>query len=200
MIRRVVKVGGSLLTRPDLAQQVLHWTQSQPAAENWFLFGGGEVIDAIRRLDKIHSFDASSMHWVCVNLLDASFQIASQLLTRSQRQEDSQPRQGWNLITTPEQFQACCLKKPAAGNHLVQCSVFYHPHQPSSLPQDWRTTTDSIAALLADYCQADELVLLKSCSVDPTDSVTQLSMQGIVDEAFPMACKLLPVIRIERLG
>jgi aspartokinase-like uncharacterized kinase len=195
-MRRVVKVGGSLLKRPGLAKLISRWIKAQPNAENIFLFGGGETIDAMRRLDEIHSLDIVKVHWICVDLLDASFCIAEQLLRNGHER--------WNLIKTSDQFEQLRLQTPDAaehaGNYLLQCGSFYRPDHCGSLPQDWRTTTDSIAAFLADQTNADELVLLKSCAIAPDLSIEQLAQQGIVDKAFPDASKHRSSIRIERIA
>ncbi|MEE2936795.1 MAG: hypothetical protein VYA84_12465 [Planctomycetota bacterium] len=86
---------------------------------------------------------------------------------------------------------------------LLNVSSFYFPAADSlkhmTLPHDWRTTTDAIAALLAIQTEADELVLLKSCEVECGFTPQQLAEQGIVDDAFPEIAEGISVIRIEKL-
>ena len=87
---------------------------------------------------------------------------------------------------------------------MVAVDAFYSREQDSGqrapvLPRNWQTTTDAIAAVLALLANADELVILKSCEIDPTLSLDQLAAKGIVDEAFPMIAGAVNAIRLERL-
>ncbi len=188
--RRVVKVGGSLLTRPSFISDLRLWVEQQPDAENFFIFGGGEIIDVVRRMDEIHGLESEFSHWFSVALLDTSFQLACHWLS------------DWQTIETSQELTeelASIGERPAlAMNHLVCVKSFYHPKAPGDLPQDWRTTSDSIAAWLAHQIDADELVLLKSCEVDPQDSLSQLTQSGVVDQAFASAAKGIPDLRIEK--
>lgn len=188
MIRRVVKVGGSLLKRKNLVNQIADWTNEQSPAQNLFLFGGGEVIDSVRNLDRIHSLDPTMTHWLCVDLLDTSFTIASSWF------------HDWPAIRSKQQFRELMLQRPEQSNIILKCTSFYHRDQPGKLPIDWRTTTDSIAAQLAAISNASELVLLKSCPVDCRLSQQALADQGIVDDAFPDAAKAIASVRVEPLA
>lgn len=188
MIRRVVKVGGSLLKRKELVVQISRWTQHQSPAQNLFLFGGGDMINSVRDLDQIHSLDAKMAHWICVELLDASFNMADRWFS------------DWGSIQTTMEFCELVAKQPCLSNSIVKCTSFYHCGQAGELPQDWRTTTDSIAARLAVLSNASELVLLKSCPVDRQLSHGVMAEQGIVDEAFPGAAESIASVRVEPLA
>jgi aspartokinase-like uncharacterized kinase len=191
MMRRVVKVGGSLLLRDDLLTALPRWLASQVDSETLIIVGGGELIDAIRNLDRVHGGDAVETHWLCVDLLDTTFRIVSGWFD-------------WDRITTPQAFQegitsGFSLPSPT----LVSPRAFYTRDQVDgsiiTVPLDWRTTTDTIAALLALRTAADELVLLKSCEVDPAASLNQLAAKGIVDEALPTVQFSIGSIRVEQL-
>lgn len=54
----------------------------------------------------------------------------------------------------------------------------------TAIPANWEITSDSLAAWLAHYLGVDELVLVKSCSVDSGLSVVELARLNIVDSAF----------------
>ena len=77
LMRRVVKIGGSLLTRQDLPSALPGWIAQQPPAETLCIVGGGAVIDAVRRLDEIHPGDPVTIHWMCVDLLQTTFQTVA---------------------------------------------------------------------------------------------------------------------------
>jgi aspartokinase-like uncharacterized kinase len=190
-MRRVIKVGGSLLTRRDLITALPNWIAAQPPAENLCLVGGGQLIDAIRRLDELHPGDPEKIHWLCVGLLQVTHEWVASWFN-------------WTVIDAQEDFDISLSNGFSdATPTLVAPSAFYRFETNSQLnvplPNDWRTTTDSIAAWLAIRCEADELVLLKSCQVDAGATPQQLADQGVVDEYFPTIAPRVPSIRIERL-
>jgi aspartokinase-like uncharacterized kinase len=49
---------------------------------------------------------------------------------------------------------------------------------------NWAHTSDSIALALARELNAERMLLVKSCAVDPRASLAQLGGAGIVDQAF----------------
>ncbi|TWU04224.1 amino acid kinase family protein [Stieleria varia] len=185
-MRRVIKVGGSLLLRPDLVPLVTHWIESQPTGENLIIVGGGELIDAIRHLDAIEPADASETHWRCVRLLDHTFE---HLIARAPT---------WNVVSEGplEPDKVFSQDTPT----LIRVGVFYSPDAQAPMPHDWRTTTDAIAAFLAHRLGADEAVLLKACEIPASASIPELIQQRIVDEAITMAGYPMSQIRFEQLS
>lgn len=190
-MRRVVKVGGSLLSRSDLRSELINWFAVQPTAENLCIIGGGEVIDAMRRLDEIHKIDSDTVHWLCVDLLSTTFQLAASWFD-------------WPAISSEAEFMERSVKGFSTETPTwVNVSSFYRrsdsKEEADPLPHDWRTTTDSIAACLATRVQAEELVLLKSCAVDSGLTFGQMAELGIVDKAFPAIAGQLECVRLETL-
>ncbi|WP_143543981.1 protein kinase [Rhodopirellula sp. MGV] len=183
-MRRVVKLGGSLLLQPQLVSGLRTWLADQTPASNLMIAGGGQLIDAVRELDGIYRSDSPWVHWQCVELLRTTIGWLSQQLPEMQ------------FITTPAQFETLRSPELPNGNYLLQVDSFYNRGVDPILPEDWRTTTDAIAGYLAMRLNADELVLLKSCDTDPTLSIEQLAERGIVDEALPLIAPELPPIRI----
>ena len=205
MTRRVVKVGGSLLQRNDLVASLSHRlemqfldssldTQSeaepQSTVETLVVVGGGRLIDAIRELDQLRPGDPEAVHWTCVELLNATGRMLAGWF-------------GWRCIESRSEF-ATLLHDGISGHSpmVVLPSTFYnakHPLTHLELPHDWRTTTDSIAGLLACLTKADELVLLKSCEIHNGRSLKELAGDGILDEAMLGIEAFLPTVRVERL-
>lgn len=196
-MRRIIKIGGSMLLRDNLAAAVNHWLNAHPADQTMIIIGGGKLIDAVRELDQNHKMASEQTHWMCVDLLTATACFAADLF-------------GWPLITTEQQWKELVQrgkKSPNLQSHerqptVITPTVFYNrsTNVPNTqVPHDWRTTTDSIAALLAHKIDADELVLLKSCPIAKHMSLSQLADSGIVDEAFPGVAADLRSIRIEQL-
>ena len=189
VIRRVVKVGGSLLLRPDLPQDLNAWLANQTPAQTLVIVGGGQLIDAIRKLDAVRHTDTVSVHWRCVESLRTTFEFFADWFPH------------WPTIRNAAEYTAA-LDRGFACDYptLIAVSAFYRPQQEFDLPTDWRTTTDAIATVLAVECSADELVLLKSCEVDSSLSLEQLAAAGIVDEAMAPMAQRIDSIRVEPLG
>ncbi len=186
-----------MLLRDNLADAVNHWLDAHPADQTMIIIGGGKLIDAVRELDQTHKMASEQTHWMCVDLLTATASFAADLF-------------GWPLITTEQQWKELVQRRktvpdspPGELPTVITPAVFYNPSTSipdSHVPHDWRTTTDSIAALLAHQLDANELVLLKSCPIAKQMSLAQLAEAGIVDEAFPGVAGKLRSIRIEQLG
>jgi aspartokinase-like uncharacterized kinase len=152
--------------------------------------GGGAVVDAVRHYDALRPGDPGAVHWLCVDLLETTFQLVRSWCDWSTVMSHQQLQQG--LVTGFGQ------DRPT----LVAIRSFYGRDVrdlPHSLPTDWQTTTDSLAALLTIIVGADELVLLKSCEIGLTNSLQQLSQRGVVDQAFPAIAMQIPTVRIEQL-
>ncbi len=176
--RRVIKIGGSCLSRASFPNRFREWLVHEPAAENWIIVGGGDCIDAMRDLAERFPLNAAAMHWRCVRMLRATYEILGELFPE------------WDEIDGAHTFAARRVSKSRASTMRVAVDSFYFPPADTStrapLPLGWETTTDSIAAYLAREISASELVLIKSCLASSSDPV-YLAEQGVVDGAFPVA-------------
>jgi aspartokinase-like uncharacterized kinase len=149
----VLKLGGSLLDLPDLKQRLLRLiAQEYSNRPVLFLVGGGQIVDAVRHYDSIHHLQTEPTHWLCVELMNSTAAMVQQLCD-------------WPLLSESRmlakwlQARPTALPKPA----IVAPSAFYSPQLNSpALPLSWDSTSDSIAALLAQIVAATELVMLKS--------------------------------------
>jgi len=190
---RVIKVGGSLLLHADLVNGLADWLERQrPARAELVIVGGGEMIDAMRKLHRVHPLDAAEMHWRCVWMLRATYEIVWEQLAASGRDE-------WSRIETAADFADRLADQAFRGPTLIAVDTFFQRQAKCGLAETWETTTDAIAAVLAKQVGADELVLLKSCDVEPTLSLAQLAEAGIVDSQFPAAAQGLANVRLDRL-
>ncbi|MDB4749796.1 hypothetical protein OAF83_02705 [Rubripirellula sp.] len=200
-MRRILKIGGSMLLRDNLATAVNGWLDRHPADQTMVIVGGGKLIDAVRELDRQQPMNPQQVHWMCVDLLTITAKFAALCLACP-------------LIATEADWNTACQERAETGNWpsphwpvtnrptVIAPAVFYSKRTsiPAiKLPDDWRTTTDSIAGLLAHIADADELVLLKSCPIAPAMSYAQLAEAGIVDQAFPKVSTTLPSVRVEQL-
>lgn len=187
-MRRVIKIGGSLLTRDALGRSIQAWVRRQPPAETFAIVGGGEMIEAVRRLDAAFACDPAWLHWQCVAMLRFTFEWLGQQLD------------DWQLHATAEQFEGLQSQlafgdAPSVDNHLVDVKSFYRLGSAGPLPENWTTTTDAIAGWLSVLLDADELVLLKSCDVDEHQTLVELAEQGVIDSALPILADKLPPVR-----
>ncbi len=169
----VIKLGGSLLDRVSFVSDVRHYLSSRSDQSIWIIVGGGELVEQMRTFDQRFQLDSHWMHWHCIELLQTTFELTSQLLPELHRIETIE-----GLIASVQ------LARPQ--HSLVAIKSFYQretsPEIP--LPESWDTTSDSLAGLLALMVQAEELVLLKSCPITSICDESSLIQAGIVDRAF----------------
>ncbi len=196
---RVIKLGGSLFSLGDLSLRFEEWLDHEPPARNLVVAGGGQVVEAVRELDAIHQLPSTFAHWLCVDLMDVTAKLASQLLRLN---APICSRQGLNdFLANPSPRRSIACIAPAA---------YYSPtialQMDCSLPESWECTSDSISAWLANCLNADQLVLLKSidedqCRTDPTSpaSMNSLVQRAVVDPYFPDASRRLKEIRVVSL-
>jgi aspartokinase-like uncharacterized kinase len=181
---RVIKLGGSLLLFPKLPSALTAWLSRQTPAINILIVGGGECVEAMRELDALWKLDPQLMHWRCVDLLDATWQIAKELWPKWPTYGPDTGRENADCQQLLDFIRSSSFASDPHGALLVRVRSVYG-NSCQQLPFDWRTTTDSIAAYLANSLDASELVLLKS-TPHAFDSTTAHAAQvGWVDQAFP---------------
>ena len=180
----VVKLGGSHLTRPDLLDAIDDWRRRQTGRQSrWWIVGGGQLVESLRQLDAIRPADARRVHWRAVLLLSVTFQTLADWFAADRRFADFTIAE--HLGNDPGGLNDDSDFR--GGDVLVNIASIYRPDcrwATSGPPNDWRTTTDSIAWAWAAHRRADRCVLLKSCDVDPAWSIDQLVERGIVDPAI----------------
>lgn len=173
-IKRVVKIGGSLLDLPDLADRLGRWLAAQPLLPTLLLVGGGRLADVVRDYDRLHHLGDEAAHWLAVKTMSLNAALLAALLPEAQLQSSldaSAPANSGPLIFDPEEFLRC-----------------EEPHLPGKpLGRDWGVTSDSIAARLASVCGADELVLLKSAMPPAACDMPAAIAHGYVDGCFALA-------------
>ena len=49
-------------------------------ARTMIVVGGGEMVESVRRFDRVHRLSDKDMHWLCVDLLEQTAQLASLLM------------------------------------------------------------------------------------------------------------------------
>lgn len=169
----VIKLGGSLLTRPDwpAALRALCETLEPPAL---LVVGGGPVVDGLRAIDAVTALPAAVSHRLAIAALGITARaVGSAIDLPLTAHPDDAP--GTAVLDTPRWLDD--------DGHLA------------ALPVGWHVTSDSIAALVAARLHRT-LILAKS--VPPPCAVADLralAVAGWIDPCFPNAATA--VTRIE---
>lgn len=179
MLRRVIKVGGSLLDWAPLPRTLDDWLTSTAAAaptNDLLLVGGGRLADAIRELDQVHHLDAELAHELAVECM----RLNSRWLAR---------RIAGAVVVGSLPTSA----GRHVGDPVALLAALESRGDRAPLPRSWSVTSDSIAAWLAQAWGADELWLLKSTSPASADvDPESWSRAGLVDPWFFELSRGLP--------
>lgn len=179
----VWKLGGSLFDLSDLAERIrrLH-AEHSPALPVVIIPGGGLFADGVRKMDHVHGLDPLDSHHLA---LDAMRLTASLVAAILKLPVTSDP--GTQQASIDDWKNSQC--EPTL--QVWDVIDIWNTNQPGieqacgPLPTDWRLTSDSIAAALAAYWDASELVLVKSIDRPADASWEALAQAGAVDEVFP---------------
>jgi len=175
---RVIKLGGSLLSNPETPLRIGRWLEPDPARQkeaepssvfNIWVVGGGELVDTVRDWDAKFSLEPEPLHWLCVDLMDINARLLAAWFPK------------WPI--RGHQISSHQQTAPQQSNQILLNRDWLSRHE-NSLPKSWATTSDSIAAALADSIDANELVLLKSCPPPALPTLDGLACSDLVDEQF----------------
>lgn len=173
----VIKIGGAtLFGGASFLESMRAIASCEPQRRKFVLLGGGETVESMRSLHALFPQLASeSMHWRCVRLLDATWEIGCELFP------------GVIGIATWDDLMGQAQHGPLGATYLVRASAFYSPQSLSGIPQelrpvhDWETTTDALSWVLAKLIGATEVRIAKRCPVEPDMTVTQAAQLGMID-------------------
>ena len=156
----VIKVGGSLFDHPRLGPGLRAYLNSLESEELMLVPGGGDLADAVRKLDKVHGLGEQTSHYLALR-----------------------------ATTVTAEFLVRILDMAEIGTriHIPDCYAFAETDQtrPGALPASWDVTSDSIAARMAVVLEADRLILLKSIDIPRGTSWKEAAKRGWVDRHFP---------------
>jgi aspartokinase-like uncharacterized kinase len=152
-----VKVGGSLFDHPRLGPGLRSYLDSLAPSEVLLVPGGGDVVEAVRKLDLVHGLGEEVSHGLAA----------------------------WALGVTAEFLTHTAARDPRVT--VLDCYRFVveDESRPGKLPHSWDVTSDSIAARAALVYGAGRLVLLKSVDVPPGTPWDEVAARGWVDPHFP---------------
>jgi aspartokinase-like uncharacterized kinase len=162
----VVKIGGSLNTHPMLPAWLDLLAQCGGGRVT-VVCGGGGFADEVRRAQAHWQFNDLSAHNMAVLAMAQTAYLVHGLnpalqLTRSKADIRRVLHRGKTALWLPFELQ----------RDLADANT------------NWEVTSDSIALDLARRLNAERLVVVKSCAIDPKASQAQLAETGVVDRRF----------------
>jgi len=162
----VVKIGGSLCADPVL----LHWLDLLTqigGGRVTIVSGGGSFADEVRRVQAHWQFDDLAAHNMAIlAMAQTAYQLhaLNPALRLAARRSDIPDllHQGKTALWLPLELRR---DKPDART-------------------SWEATSDTIALDLAKHLNAEQLVMIKSCTIDPQLTLAELGDAGVVDPQF----------------
>ena len=172
----VVKLGGSLLVLPDLADRLHSVVQHLRGQKCLMVVGGGAAADDVRRLNDCYGLTPKRAHWNAIAAMSFNTANVSRVLGC--------------LPVISNQLEA----QAAWTNHdviLVEPALFLRNQRTTLLgllPESWSVTSDSIAAFIALHWPSRQLLFCKSCDL-LSHTIEELCDAGLLDAWLP---ELLP--------
>jgi aspartokinase-like uncharacterized kinase len=148
-----------------------------PAERLILIVGGGPAADLIREFDRVHRLGDDTAHILALNALDLTAHMLAAILPGCLAIDriEALPS-AWDTGVVP-------ILTPRPILDVIDRSGPESGLEP--LAASWNVTSDSIAARIAVYLNADSLILLKSASVPAGTSREQAAQLGLIDPAFP---------------
>jgi len=178
----VIKLGGSLLNLPHLADAVTTVLSQRADQHCLIVAGGGAVADVVREWSRVHPLDDETAHQLAISGMELSRRLLERLL-------------GFRSVASREAaFQTW---KYDAAPLLLEVEPFVTAEEAESglsIPHNWDVTSDSLAGWIATRWPADEFVLLKSIPTPHRISAAGAAVAELVDTYFPQLAPQLPLI------
>jgi len=162
----IVKLGGSLCADPVLPQW-LDLLAQLGGGRVTLVGGGGTFADEVRRLQSHWQFNDLAAHNMAVlAMAQTAYQLNAMNPTLQLASSRSDIRRvlhkGQTALWLPLELQ-----REQADAHT-----------------NWDVTSDSLALDLARRLNAERMVVIKSCRIEPKATLAQLSEEGVVDKRF----------------
>jgi aspartokinase-like uncharacterized kinase len=179
----VLKLGGSLLNCPDLAARLRHLLAKFKSSRVLVIVGGGESADVVRNWSDRFKLSDEAAHWLALRSLSVTRALVRTLLPE------------WGEVTTREEaIRFWKVQTAPLLLNLEQSLSLAESQGETSLPHTWDTTSDSIAAWVAQEWDAHELILLKSTALPRTATLHQACEADLVDANFPQFANQIPQV------
>ncbi len=185
----IIKLGGSLLTLPDVPERLLALIDRLRLPHLVVLPGGGEAAELVRTWDRRYALTDNAAHCLAIEAMSLNAELLAKLNDR------------FVLIGSLLEWKAFRQRATSDVGILNAVQLLRELEQThSSLPMSWDVTSDSIAAWIAAHCDLRSMLLLKSTDL-PADLVEdnnrasiadQLALRGLVDAHFPALAAHVP--------
>jgi len=161
----VVKLGGSLVESKRLAA-ILDLV-GQARTPLVIVPGGGAFADAVRAAQAEHGFPDADAHRMALLAMHQTGMMMAAL----------QPR--LRLVET-----LAGIKRLARGARIPVWLPLKLVARDGRIPADWSTTSDGLAARLAERLGRVPVVLVKSCRIQKRATLATLARDGVIDPTF----------------
>ena len=179
-VSAVIKIGGSLLDLPDLADRLQGFLGDFSRPYPIAVCGGGRVVDICRDWDRQHHLGEEPSHWLALQALSVTAAFVERAVPL------------FSHVHSPAEFAPMWRRRrvPLYDAHTFIRDV--DEVSASPLPRRWRVTSDSIAARMAQHFGAQEVILLKSIDLPAEITLAEAARDGLVDPHFPSAAHDIP--------
>ncbi len=196
----IVKLGGSLLSLPDVAERLVSFVDQHQVANPVVVVGGGDAADLVRNWSQRFGLSDSAAHNLALKAMALNGELLSHLSDR------------FVLVNKPSDCGVLFPPQHIALLHTLPAVARLEANLPKAqrLRKSWDVTSDSIAAWFALNWNAEQLYLLKSIDLPaelvhdrpgPGDSQQQrtsfadrLAQRGCVDLAFEEFAMKIPSV------
>ena len=170
----VVKVGGSLLTLPDLPDRLDVLRGEMPG--HWLaIIGGGDLADQVRLADREVGLPDEAAHWLAIRAMTIQANRFSAALN------------DWTIARSIEACPNLWRQGHVAILEPLYFAMWDETASDAPLPHAWGVTSDSLAARVAIQAKAAQLLLLKSADLPEENNVPAAVDAGLIDAYFPTA-------------
>ena len=176
----IVKLGGSLLTLPRLAEKLRTVLEQRQTERCLIVCGGGASTDVVRGWCDVHQLTDEDAHWLALYSMQLNSELLQKLLSLRLVSGRIDAELEWSKGLSPL---------------LLDMAEFARDEERtanSAIPHDWSVTSDSLAAWTAIRWPANELLLIKSVELPPEIDLEAASRIELVDNYFP---KLAPRLK-----
>jgi aspartokinase-like uncharacterized kinase len=162
----VVKLGGSL-SRDPLLQTWLRELSELGGGRVVIVPGGGGFADQVREHQSVWRFDDVTAHNMAALAMAQTALMMKGVCGR--------------LVVAARETQ---IRHALYEGRTAVWAPFDLMRQQADRLTSWDVTSDSLAAWLANRLNAERLLVVKSCAIDPSCSVAQHVAQGVLDRRF----------------